>query len=146
MRSKERPTNLKTTVAYDPSWTLKLATYQAIICALFASFKASVCIEYDWLFRHQASRDEPLRWDTLKEDLFLFQTANVQKTPFQRVFSRLGLQPDQPTCKTHTPGGSELCRHFNYSKCSLGDSCHFTNRCSVRDCGGAHPAKGHPQH
>ena len=130
-------------IAHDPSCALELATYQGILSSLFASFEASACIEYDRLFRHQAARDKSLRWDILKEDLFVFQATNAQRTPFRKVFARLGPQPDQGANReSHTPSGVEICRRFNQTKCTLGENCRFAHKCWIKGCGGSHPAKG----
>ena len=131
-------------VAHDPPMALELVKYQGIICALFASFGPASGIGYDRLFRHHAAEDPSLRWDTLKEDIFVFQTNSSQKAPFRKqVFSRLGPQPDQnPNRESHAPSGVEICRRYNSSKCTLGDNCRFAHVCWNKGCGGSHPAKG----
>lgn len=134
-------------VAYDPSFAPELIRYQSIICTLFASVEVSSCLAYDRLFRHQAAKDPTLRWDNLKEDIFVFQTYNAtstRKQPFRRdIFNRLGPQPDQRADhESHAPSGAELCRRFNYAKCTLGVNCRYAHVCWVKGCGGSHPAKG----
>ena len=138
---------LPTRMAHDSSMALELVKYQSIICSMFATFDATSVISYDRLFRHHAAKDPSVRWDSLKEDLFIFQASN-QKTPLpfrKPVFNRLGPQPEQkPGQETHTPSGVEICRRFNNSRCSLNENCRYAHTCWVKGCGGTHPAKGCP--
>lgn len=137
-------------LAHDPSMALELVKYQSIICSLFATLDASTVVGYDRLFRHRAARDSFVRWDVLKEDLFVFQASTTgtigQKTgtPFRKpIFNRLGPPTDpKSNYETIAPSGVEICRRFNSSKCSFGENCRFSHICSHKGCGGAHPAKG----
>ena len=137
-------------VAYDPSLALELIKYQSIICSLFALVDTLSALGYSDTTQ---LRDPSLRWDTLKDDIFVFQTCNLsQKQPFRKnIFNRLGPQPDQRLGlqpdqrgdhETSTPSGVEICQTFNYAKCTLWASCRYAHICSVKGCGGAHPAKG----
>ena len=37
---------------------------------------------------------------------------------------------------THTPSGEEICRRFNFGKCTKGAECTFAHMCSVMGCSG----------
>ncbi len=46
-------------------------------------------------------------------------------------------QDDRP----RTPSGAEICRRYNFDRCTLGDECKFTHVCWKPGCGGPHPGK-----
>ena len=59
-------------LAYDRSMALELVKYQTIMVMLFANHSPIRCLEYDSLFRQAAERDPTLRWDTIKEDIYVW--------------------------------------------------------------------------
>ena len=74
------------TLAYDRSMALKLVKYQTIMVMLFANQSPARCLEYDSLFHQAAARDPTLRWDTIKEDIYVWaitQCQNASTSQFQ---------------------------------------------------------------
>ncbi len=71
----------------------ELAKYQATVTSLFAAYRADACIQYDNLFRQCAARDPTIRWDTLKDDIFVWATAPSNNR-------RLVTKPGFPGCWT----------------------------------------------
>ena len=59
-------------LAAHPQLTLELAKYQTILDMLFSQYPASHCLRYDRLFRQAAAHDPTLRWDELKEDVYVW--------------------------------------------------------------------------
>ena len=55
-----------------PPLALELAKYQTILAMLFSQYPASHCLRYDRLFRQAAAHDPTLRWDELKEDVYVW--------------------------------------------------------------------------
>ncbi len=135
--------------ATHPSLALELLKYQAIMCMLFSTFPPHTCIEYDRLFRHLISRDPTQRWDTLKDDLFLFNAAQPSFRAPRNTSIHTRLGPPSHTDmgrQTRTPSGAEICRRYNFDRCTLGDECKFTHVCWKPGCGGPHPGKRCPAH
>ena len=144
-------------VQIAPATALELVKYQSIVCQLFAIHSAAAALKYDKLFRQAAARDrqQSLRWDALKEDLLVWCVTNP---PFRsrplpptnpRTTTSTGVGPSthpggssgSSHHATHTPSGEEICRRFNFGKCTKGAECTFAHKCSVTGCSGNHPAK-----
>ena len=100
---------LCTRVAYDPTMALELVKYQTLVCMLFTHYAPLACVEYDRLFRQAAAQDTSIRWDCLKEDIFVWAltlpshthpakpglttlTAQLSPQPF-RATAQLSPQP-----------------------------------------------------
>ena len=153
---------LCTRVAANPSMALELVKYQTMMVMFFKHHPADACIQYDKLFRQAAAQDRTLRWDTIKNDIYVWavtqpslrQPGVPQRTQSFRekvpVLARLGPPAATPTSSnptrvSHTPGGQEICRRFNYGKCTRGSECSFAHVCWHQGCLGDHPAKGCPK-
>ena len=73
--------------------------------------------------------------------------ANRDRIP---IAARLGpiprsrTRPPRQTNCSHTAAGKEICKRFNWGRCSLPD-CAFAHTCWVPGCNGAHPATGCPK-
>ena len=137
-------------IAHHPAMALELAKYQTLMGMFFAKHQPQLCIEYDKLFRQAAAQDRTLRWDTIKEDVYMW--ALTQRPNFRdknHVTSRLGPEPSatKPYSDraTHTTSGKEICKRFNFSKCTRGDECSFAHVCWHQGCQGQHPGKGCPK-
>lgn len=63
---------LWTCLTIQPSMSFEFATYQTLIATLFAHYAATARIHYYCLFRQAVSQDASLRWDTVKEDIHVF--------------------------------------------------------------------------
>ena len=152
---------LCTRVAANPSMALELVKYQTMMVMFFKHHPAEVCIHYDKLFRQAAAQDRTLRWDLVKNDIYVWavtQPSSRQPSASQRtqsfrekvpILARLG-PPATPTASTptrasHTPGGQEICRRYNFGKCTKGSDCSFAHVCWHPGCLGEHPAKGCPK-
>ena len=59
---------------------LELIKYQTIMVMLFANHSPARCLEYDSLFRQAAARDPTLRWDTIKEDIYVWAITQRHDT------------------------------------------------------------------
>ena len=73
-------------LAYDLSMALELVKYQTIMVMLFTNHSPARCLEYDSLFRQAAAHDPTLRWDTIKEDIYVWaitQRHNTSTFQFQ---------------------------------------------------------------
>ena len=111
---------------------LELAKDQTIIVMFFEN-PPQLCIEYDKLFRQAAALDRSLRWDTIKEDVYVWSIT--QRHSFREkssISSRLG-PPNTDTTKppdrtTHTATGKEICKRFNHNRCTRGSECIFAPR------------------
>ena len=68
-------------LSHDPSLALELVKYQTILTMLFKNYAAAACLQYDHLFRQAAARDTSIRWDTLKEDIFVWALTLPTHTP-----------------------------------------------------------------
>ena len=153
-------------LTFHPSMALELAKYQTLMAMLFANYPAAACLHYDRLFRYAASQDPSLRWDTVKEDVYVWCLTRRAPSPIPTpghstqdrrpgtylpfrdrppISSRLGPPTNTPDRVTHTATGREICRRYNASRCTRGDECLFAHICWVPGCYGAHPAKGCPK-
>ncbi len=142
-----------------PSLAPELAKYQAIVTSLFAAYRADACVQYDNLSRQCAARDPTIRWDTLKDDIFVWATApsnNRRKTVESYAygkpspFSRLGPPasvggPRSSERISHTTSGKEICRRFNSGRCTLGERCVYAHTCDSPGCGESHPSRSCPK-
>ena len=160
---------LCTRLTSHPALALELAKYQTLVVMLFAHYSADACLRYDQLFRMAASQDTSLRWDTLKEDIYVWsftrhssplslprpptrQPTTTVGQPFRMrptATSQLG-PPTQgtaqtPTRATLTASGCEICRRYNYEQCTRGDECFFAHECWTPGCHRPHPGKGCPR-
>ena len=137
-------------VADCPSMALELAKYQTIMVMFFEKHPPQLCIEYDKLFRQAAALDRSLRWDTIKEDVYVWSIT--QRHSFREkssISSRLG-PPNTDTTKppdrtTHTATGKEICKRFNHNRCTRGSECIFAHVCWHPGCQGLHPGAGCPK-
>ena len=140
-------------IAFSPSTALELVKYQTLMVMFFTHHQAEQCINYDDLFRQAAARDPTLRWDAIKEDIYVWAFSKQHQKPSSSfreklpITSRLG-PPTYATTKlptdrvTHTTAGKEICKRFNSSKCTRGDDCVFAHVCWHQHCQGPHPGKG----
>lgn len=64
-------------MAYHPGMAFELVKYHTM---LFCQYPASACILYDQLFRRAASHDPSLRWDVVKEDMYVWSLACQPRT------------------------------------------------------------------
>lgn len=141
-------------VQIAPKTALELVKYQSIICQMFSVHSAAAALKYDKLFRQAAARNkqQTIHWDTLKEDLLVWCVSNPPFRTRQQSSTnpRIGASTHLGTTTgsshhsahaTHTPSGEEICRRFNFGKCSKGTECAFSHKCWVTGCGGDHPAK-----
>ena len=94
---------LCTRVAANPSVVLELAKYQTMMVMFFKHHPADACKQYDKLFRQEAAQDRTLRWDSIKNDIYIWavtQPPASQRTQSFRdkvpVLARLG-PPTTPT-------------------------------------------------
>lgn len=84
-------------IASDPAMALEHVKYQTVVSLLFARYPAASVIDYDRLFRQAAVQDRTMRWDTPKEDVFVW--ALTQPNP---TSSNPAPQP------SHNPSGGSL--------------------------------------
>ena len=147
-------------VASSPATALELVKYQTLMVMFFTHHQAEQCIHYDDLFRRAAAQDPTLRWDAIKEDIYVWAFIKHNQKPAHTfrdkppITSRLGppitTAPKQPSDRitqptdraTHTTAGKEICKRFNSAKCTSGDDCIFTHVCWHQHCQGPHPGKG----
>lgn len=145
-------------VQIAPKTVLELVKYQSTICQLFLAYSAAAALKYDKLFRQAAARNkqQTLRWDAINEDLLVWCATNPpfrtrqQPSTNPRIGTSTGASTYPGTTTgnshhsehaTHTPSGEEICRRFNFGKCSKGTECAFSHKCWVTGCSGDHPAK-----
>ena len=64
---------------------LELAKYQTLMEMFFAKHQPQLCIEYDKLFRQAAAQDHTLRWDTIKEDVYVCALTQRQNFRGQTI-------------------------------------------------------------
>ena len=79
-------------LSYYPATVLKMAKYQSNMTTLFTNHPPAHCLEYDCLFRQAASRDTSIRWDVIKEDIYVWSVTK-RSTAFRdrfSIMSRLG--------------------------------------------------------
>ena len=143
-------------MAANPSMALELGKYQTMMVMFFKHHPADACIQYDKLFRQAAAQDRSLRWDAVKNDIYVWavtqpsfrQPGVPQHTQSFRekvpVVARLGPPAATPTSSNptrlsihhtpytihHTPGGQEICRRYNYGKCTRGSEYSFAHVCA----------------
>lgn len=140
-------------VVSSPSVALELAKYQTLIVMFFTHHPAEQCINYDDLFRQAAARDPTLRWDAIKEDIYVWAFSKQTPKPPNSfrdklpIASRLGppvnTVPKPPADRaTHTAAGKEICKRFNSAKCTRDDDCIFAHVCWHQHCQGPHPGRG----
>ena len=149
-------------LAHDPSVALELAKYQTTMCMLFTQYAPVACIEYDDLFRQSASQDQSLRWDSLKDDIFLWALTRPthrndptdegrsfrghQQRDRSSAFDRLGPPPPFEQHVFRSASGAELCKRFNLGKCNKDkDTCRFAHMCWIPGCNGTHAGKDCPK-
>ena len=136
---------------------LELAKYQTMVAMLFTSYPVAACVQYDKLFRQAAGQDPSLRWDALKEDIYVWCFTRQTSPPSshgqqdrrpggqqsfrdrQPIATRLGPPPERATL---TATGREICRRYNYGKCPRGDECPYAHACWTPGCHGPHPGNG----
>ena len=146
-------------LAYDLSMALELVKYQTIMVMLFANHSPACCLEYDSLFRQATARDPTLRWDTIKEDIYVwaitqrhntstFQSQSNTSTFRDRlpISARLGPPAAEsgkatPPHATYTVEGKEICKRYNAGRCTRGEECIFTHVCWHPGYQGEHPGK-----
>ena len=59
---------------------LSSSSNQTIMVMLFTNHSPAWCLEYDSLFRQAAARDPTLRWDTIKEDIYVWAITHHHNT------------------------------------------------------------------
>ena len=136
-----------------PESGLQLVKYQTIMCQLFSSYQAAVCIKYDSLFRQAIARDKSrlVPWDQVKEDILVWCATRQPFHPKTNTFtpgntsaqrsSTTGGQPTQSSGHvTLSSTGKEICRRYNYGTCTR-TSCAFAHKCWITGCEGDHPGK-----
>ena len=69
-------------LVHYPSQALELAKSQTIIAMFFTNHPASQCIEYDRLFHQAAAKDRTIRWDSIKEDIYVWSLMR-RSQPFR---------------------------------------------------------------
>ena len=141
-----------------PKTALQLVKYQTIVCQLFSAYPAASALKYDWLFREAVARSKStLQWDVLKEDILVWcvtcnsfrarqQVQSGSSTPRQGSATTAGNASNQQGDRSVlTTTGQEICRRFNYGKCTKGAECHYAHKCWGHGCGGDHPATACPR-
>ena len=68
-------------IAFSPSTALELVKYQTLMVMFFTHHQAEQCINYDDLFRQAAARDPTLRWDAIKEDIYVWAFSKQHQKP-----------------------------------------------------------------
>ena len=124
-----------------PKTTLQLVKYQTIVCQLFSAYPAASALKYDRLFREAAARSKSttFQWDGLKEDILVWcvtrnpfrtrqQVQTTSSTPRQGPAPAAGNASNQQgDCSVLTSTGQEICRRFNYGKCTKGAEWHYAH-------------------
>ena len=140
-------------LSYFPITALEMAKYQTLLVMLFAHHPPQHCLEYDRLFRQTTAQDPSLRWDTIKEDIYVW-TITKKGQSFRdkpSIMSRLGppasdasnrAQTKPTNRETHTRSGKEICKRYNLGRCTLGDQCVFAHACWQPGCHETHPGRG----
>ena len=64
-----------------PALALELAKYQTLVAMLFAHYPVAACLRYDRLFRQAASQDASIRWDALREDIYVWSFTRHSSPP-----------------------------------------------------------------
>ena len=150
--------------ASDPRMALELIKYQTVISLLFARYPATSVTEYDRLFRQAAARDRTMRWDSPKEDIYVWaltqpnlsssnlhsgHSSSLSFRDRAPITARLGPpvkhNPLTSDREARTPSGKEICKRFNLGKCTRGEDCVFAHNCWYSNCQGDHPGKECPK-
>lgn len=141
---------LCTRVACHPAMALELVKYQTLIIMFFSRHYPQQVVEYDKLFRQAAALDQTIRWDSIKEDIYVW--ALTQRSNFRPISARLGPPPGEgPATRatsdkaSHTSAGKEICKRYNIGKCIRGEECVYAHVCWHPGCQGQHPGKGCPK-
>ena len=151
-------------IASDPRMALELIKYQTVISLLFARYPATSVIEYDRLFRQAAARERTMRWDSPKEDIYVWaltqpnlassnlhggHSSSLSFRDRAPITARLGPpvkhNPLTSDRATRMPSGKEICKRFNLGKCTRGEDCVFAHNCWYSNCQGDHPGKECPK-
>ena len=91
-------------LSYFPITALEMAKYQTLLVMLFAQYPPQHCLEYDRLFRQTTAQDPSLRWDTIKEDIYVW-TITKKGQSFRdkpSIMSRLGPPASDASNRAHT--------------------------------------------
>ena len=114
------------------------------MCQLFSAYPAASALKYDRLFREAAARSKSTtfhQWDVLKEDILVWcvtrnpfrarqQMQTTSSTPRQGPAPAAGnASNQQDDCSVLTSTGQEICRRFNYAKCTKGAEWHYAHKC-----------------
>ena len=136
---------------------LSSSSNQTIMVMLFTNHSPARCLEYDSLFRQAAARDPTLRWDTIKEDIYVWAITQCHNTSTVQFQSNTSTFHDQlpisahleppaaesgkvtPPHATHTAKGKEICKRYNAGCWTRGEECIFTHVCWHPGCQGEHP-------
>ena len=65
-------------LSYYASMTLHMSNYQSIMVMLFSnhpSIRRRSALEYDRLFRQTEAKDTFVRWDIIKEDIYVWEVT-----------------------------------------------------------------------
>ena len=131
-------------LSYFPATALEMTKYQAIMVMLFTNHPPAHCVEYDRLFRRAAAQNTSVRWDVIKEDIYVWAVTK-RSTSFRErppIMSRLGPAVSGSDKKeTHTIDGKEICQRYNLGRCTLGDDCRYAHSCWQPGCHESHPGK-----
>ena len=104
-------------LSYFPLTALEMVKYQTLLIMLLAHHPPQHCLEYDRLFRQSAAQDTSLRWDAIKEDIYVwaitkkgqsFRDKRLGPPPSDTSNSRV--QPKPANRETHSKAGKELCK------------------------------------
>ena len=126
-----------------------ITALQTLLDMLFAHHPPQHCLEYDRLFRQTAAQDPSLRWDTIKEDIYVWTfTKNQSFRDKPSIMSTLGppasvASPSQQTGKP-TP---EVARRYATGTIladvyTLGDQCVFAHTFWQPGCHEVQPGQG----
>ena len=140
-------------LSYFPTTALEMAKYQTLLVMLFAHHPPQQCLEYDRLFCQTAAQDTSLRWDTIKEDIYVWAITKKGQSFRDKstIMSRLGppvpgnassTNHNPPNRETHNKHGKEICKCYNLGRCTLGDECVFAHSCWQPGCHEVHPGRG----
>ena len=117
-------------LSHDPSLALELVKYQTILTMLFKNYAAAACLEYDRLFRQAAARDTSIRWDTLKEDIFVWALTLPTHAHPARLATNTGSAPQPFRNPAHARDGAQA---TSTSRAGPNSNCSRPNR--PRDAG-----------
>ena len=142
-----------------PKPELQLVKYQTIVCQLFSAYPAASALKYDRLFQEAVARSKSttFQWDVLKEDILVWcvtrnpfrarqQMQTTSSTPRQGPAPVAGNASNQEGDRSVlTSSGQEICRRFNYAKCTKGAEWHYAHKCCGPGCGGDHLTTAFPR-